>query len=160
MLVASKNEGEIDGSARGCEYLKRVAYLNSTPNFKPLIECGFLESASGLLADASALQADARPETETYKPTEKETTTAVSEKSRSQPKKYRIEFDLQAGAFQGITVEDELRWQDAYPAVPIPPEIGRAAAWLKANPANRKSNCERFLVNWFSRAQDKAARVR
>lgn len=87
------------------------------------------------------------------------TTTAAAEKTRRQPVK-KIAFDLETGAFQGITVEDELRWQDAYPAVPIPPEISRAAAWLKANPANKKSNCERFLVNWFSRAQDKAARVR
>ena len=69
MLVASKNEGEIDGSARGCEYLKRVAYLNSTPNFKPLIECGFLECAS----ECEQMLADARPETETetYKPEQK-----------------------------------------------------------------------------------------
>ena len=72
---------------------------------------------------------------------------------------HRIEFDLQTGLFQGITDEDELRWQDAYPAVPIPPAIAQAAAWLKANPANRKSNYERFLVNWFKRDQDKAARV-
>jgi hypothetical protein len=35
-----------------------------------LIECGFLESASGVLADASAIQADARPETETETETE------------------------------------------------------------------------------------------
>ena len=92
----------------------------------------------------------------------KEVTTTAPDDSanRRPPKQRRIAFDLEAGLFRGITEEDELRWQDAYPAVPIPPEISRAAAWLKANPANRKSNCERFLVNWFSRAQDKAARVR
>ncbi len=65
MLIASRNEGEIDGSAAGLAYLKRVAYLNKSPSLKPLIECGFLESASVALADASAAQADARPETET-----------------------------------------------------------------------------------------------
>jgi len=73
---------------------------------------------------------------------------------------HRIDFDFNAGRFAGISDEDELRWQDAYPAVPIPPEIERAGAWLRANPANRKKNYERFLVNWFSRAQDKAARVK
>lgn len=55
MLVASRNEGEIDGSDRGLAYLQRVAYLNKKPNLKPLIECGFLEDASGCkqtLADA------------------------------------------------------------------------------------------------------------
>lgn len=71
----------------------------------------------------------------------------------------RVSFDPLKGAFQGITEDDELRWQDAYPAVPIPPAIAQAAAWLKANPANRKSNNERFLVNWFKREQDKAGRV-
>jgi len=72
----------------------------------------------------------------------------------------KIEFDPVKGAFSGITEEDELRWQEAYPAVPIPPEIAKAAAWLHANPANRKKNNERFLVNWFARSQDRAGRVR
>ena len=72
----------------------------------------------------------------------------------------KIEFDHLKGAFKGITESDELRWQEAYPAVPIPPEICKAAAWLHANPANRKKNNERFLVNWFSRAQERAGRVR
>ena len=90
----------------------------------------------------------------------KETTRAADDSAnRRQPKKVRIAFDLEAGSFRGITEEDELRWQDAFPAVPIPPEISRAAAWLKANPANRKSNYERFLVNWFSKSQDRAGRV-
>lgn len=71
-----------------------------------------------------------------------------------------ISFDPESAAFKGITEADELRWQEAYPAVPIPPAIAQAAAWLKANPANRKSNNERFLVNWFKRDQEKAGRVR
>lgn len=64
MLVASKNEGVIDGSAKGLEYLKRVAYLNTDADLNPLINCGFLESASAPQADASAKQADAITETE------------------------------------------------------------------------------------------------
>lgn len=55
MLVASRNDGEIDGTERGLAYLHRVAYLSDKPNLNPLIECGFLESASGCkqaLADA------------------------------------------------------------------------------------------------------------
>jgi hypothetical protein len=60
MLLASRNEGCIDGSTQGVHYLKRVAYLNSSPNLKPLVACGFLIP----LADASTTQADARPETE------------------------------------------------------------------------------------------------
>lgn len=71
-----------------------------------------------------------------------------------------IGFDASKGAFIGITEAQELIWQEAYPAVPIPPAISQAAAWLTANPANRKSNNARFLVNWFKREQDRAARVK
>jgi hypothetical protein len=59
-LIASRNEGVIPDKPG---YLKRVAYLNKTPNFKPLIDCGFLELAS----DCKQMLADARPETETEK---------------------------------------------------------------------------------------------
>lgn len=61
MLIGSRTEGIIDGSPKGLEYLRRVAYLNTKPNLNQLIQTNFLT----LLADASALQADARPETET-----------------------------------------------------------------------------------------------
>jgi hypothetical protein len=146
MLVASRNNGEIDGSDKGLAYLQRVGYLNKKPDLKPLIECGFLQSASKTLAiDGES----ARPETEDL--TEKKPTTTTAA---------RIEFDPLKGAFQNITEEQELAWQEAFPAVPIPPAISRAAVWLKANPENRKSNYARFLVNWFTREQDRAGRVR
>ncbi len=51
MLIASRHEGKIPDSA----YVERVAYLNSKPNFKPLVEVGFLD----VIADASAALADA-----------------------------------------------------------------------------------------------------
>src|SRR5690606_12913977 len=66
MLVASRNEGMIDCSLKGLSYLRRVAYLNSQPDVNPLIECGFLEVASG----CKRMLADARPETETETETE------------------------------------------------------------------------------------------
>ena len=62
MLVASRNEGLIDTSDKGKRYIRRLAYLDDEPDFKPLIQCGFLIDASNSLADASAMQADARPE--------------------------------------------------------------------------------------------------
>ena len=61
MLIASRNEGKVPNNT---EYIKRVAYLNTTPDFKPLICCGFL----CLQADASGCKQDIaefRPETET-----------------------------------------------------------------------------------------------
>ncbi|AYD02218.1 hypothetical protein [Neorhizobium sp. NCHU2750] len=66
MLVASRNNGFVPNNPA---YLKRVAYLDATPNLEPLISCGFLENtladARPAQADDSAPQADARPETET-----------------------------------------------------------------------------------------------
>lgn len=58
MLIASKEDGEFDADA---DYFKRVAYLNTKPDWQPLIKSGFCEV---LQADASTMQADARPETE------------------------------------------------------------------------------------------------
>lgn len=59
MLLASRNEGRVPADPA---YIKRVAYLSDLPNFKPLVNSGFLIDASGLQADASTKQADARPE--------------------------------------------------------------------------------------------------
>jgi hypothetical protein len=156
MLIASRNEGLIEDTPEFLAYLKRVAYLKKTPNLKPLIECGFLVYAS----ECKQMLANARPETETeaYKE-ETETTTAVAQESRP-PKKGNGKIEFFEGAFKGITEDQELRWQEAYPAVPVPPAISQAAAWLQANPANKKSNYERFLVNWFKREQDRAGRVK
>jgi len=67
MLLASRTQGEIDASERGLRYLERVAYLNSPPDLKPLIDSGFLV----LLADASTLHTNARPEAEAEAETEK-----------------------------------------------------------------------------------------
>lgn len=50
-------------------------------------------------------------------------------------------------------------WQKAFPAIDVQNQIARAELWLNANPANRKSNYERFLLNWLTRAQDNAPRV-
>jgi hypothetical protein len=64
MMIASRNEGRVPNNPH---YVKRVAYLDKLPDFKPLIDCGFLEIS---LADASGCKhmlADARPETETYR---------------------------------------------------------------------------------------------
>lgn len=61
MLIASRNDGHVPANP---EYIRRVAYLNQRPNFKPLIDTGFLIDASTTQADASTTQADARPETE------------------------------------------------------------------------------------------------
>lgn len=72
-------------------------------------------------------------------------------------RKARIEFDQENAQLTGIT--DELRghWAAAYPLVNIDAEITRAAVWLFTNPDRRKQNYARFLTNWFSRSQERAA---
>lgn len=66
MLVAAKNDNQIDTSEAGRAYMQRVAYLPSLPDFKPLIDCGFLvPHQDEMQADASTCKrmlADARPE--------------------------------------------------------------------------------------------------
>jgi uncharacterized protein YdaU (DUF1376 family) len=88
----------------------------------------------------------------------------VSRGTSSKPKRARKvnghEISFDGKSFVGITDEDMVRWQQAYPAIVVPDVIGQAAAWLEANPANRKSNNARYLINWMKREQDKAGRVR
>lgn len=58
MLLASRNNAN-DGTFNGDpEYVKRFAYLNSTPDFKPLIKYGFVE----LVQDASTMLASCNTE--------------------------------------------------------------------------------------------------
>lgn len=51
-----------------------------------------------------------------------------------------------------------VQWAAAYPGINVLTELLRAAAWLEANPKNRKTRkgAARFVVNWLSRAQDRA----
>lgn len=84
MLIAAKTDNEIDTSSLGAKYIQRVAYLNTEPDFNPLIECGFLKPCKQMLADASTVQADARPE-KRREETEKETENSNSMSSCKQP---------------------------------------------------------------------------
>jgi hypothetical protein len=86
------------------------------------------------------------PEKEKEK--EKENTSVGTEKT-----KHVVTFS--DGAFSGINGFAEV-WSKAFPAIDIESETAKAAAWLVANPKNKKSNYARFLTNWFSRSQDKA----
>lgn len=73
MLVASMYDGCLPDDS---VFVKRLCHLDWRVDFKPLIECGFLEKR---LANASTLQANAILETETYREeTETETDKKVS----------------------------------------------------------------------------------
>ena len=70
----------------------------------------------------------------------------------------KIRLDETTWRFEGITGEQLKRWREAYPAADVELELRRAAAWIEANPRNRKTNYARYLANWLSRAQDRAPR--
>jgi hypothetical protein len=53
----------------------------------------------------------------------------------------------------------ETSWAAAYPGVDLLAEARRAQAWEDANPAKRKVKHERFLVSWWTRAQDRGGAV-
>lgn len=159
MLIASRSDGEIDGSEGGLAYIKRVAYLNKVPNLKPLIDCGFLECAS----DCKQMLADARPETETE--TEKKHHIASSDKSLS-PDAVRkgalngeaVEvIPLIGGKEWGVPKEFLAELEKAYPIVDGPATLREIRAWCVANPTRCKTEkgIPRFINSWFGRIQDR-----
>jgi hypothetical protein len=80
MLVASRHEGHVPNNPH---FMQRVAYLKRPANFKPLIECGFLENpladVSIVQADASGVHTNARPESESERE-KKESRSALDER--------------------------------------------------------------------------------
>lgn len=64
-----------------------------------------------------------------------------------------------AGEWEHISAEQRELWRRAYPALSLDTELTKAAAWILANPKNKKSNYARYLTNWLSRAQDRAPRA-
>ena len=119
---------------------------------------GARKRANERLASAQRNLSDTDTDTDTD--TRRSTATAP-DAARRPPKKngHRVNFNFQTGKFEGVTEGDELRWQEAYPAIAVPVEIDKAASWMRANPANRKKNYERYIVNWLSRAQERAPRI-
>lgn len=61
--------------------------------------------------------------------------------------------------WENITQEHRSTWNKAYPAVNIDQELAKMKAWIDANPNSKKSNWQRFIINWLSKAQDAAPKV-
>lgn len=76
----------------------------------------------------------------------------------SSPARKGIVFDYDASRFREVPPDLVEQWQQAYPAVDVLSELRRMEAWASANPVNRKSNWQRFIVNWLTRTQDRAGR--
>lgn len=124
MLIASRNEGLVPDNPA---YIKRVAYLDKTPNLKPLIECGFLENPLADDSESKRKQADDTTETEAYR-----------EEEEKESK--RGGADAQADyAFIGhiikVKPKDMEAWRRAYPAVPdMVAELAAADAYYREHP--------------------------
>ena len=66
-------------------------------------------------------------------------------------------LDFSFETFDWINLSDKLLfvWSKAYPLCDIQSELNKAASWLVANPTKRKSNYNRFMNNWLSRAHER-----
>ncbi|MGA7887628.1 MAG: hypothetical protein WCA44_17980 [Acidobacteriaceae bacterium] len=69
-----------------------------------------------------------------------------------------IQMPTLTGSLWTVANADALLWAEAYPGLQVCHELRKAAAWLDANPKNRKtaSGMKRFAVNWLARAQNSA----
>ena len=131
--------------------------LPANPTLVSIEEKQGLKEGDG---DTRAPAPDPLPEAEQDHQAEQAATTTPTSKGEPARKQAQpVTFDPATGAFFGLNGDHFGRWARAYPAVDVEAEVLRAAAWVEANPANRKSNYLRFITNWLSRAQDRAPRV-
>jgi len=50
-----------------------------------------------------------------------------------------------------VSDADEARFTETYCGVPVRVELAKMETWLWANPARRKKNIRRFIVNWLGK---------
>lgn len=84
----------------------------------------------------------------------------IHKKRTGQTEKVKIIFNEITREFDNITDKDLELWRNAYPAVNLNIELNSMVAWLMANPANRKTNYEKFIINWLKKTQDRAGRLK
>lgn len=96
---------------------------------------------------------------DSYSDTDVITPASKNKSPTPKPAKEKIIFNFESGQFEGITNVKKTQWADAFPAVDIELEIKRAALWALNNPKKRKNNWGRFLVNWFSRTQERGGSI-
>jgi hypothetical protein len=162
MLLASQKDNEFEDSDEERSYIKRVAYLDSLPDFKPLIKCGFLEylqaDASNLQADASKcehLRTNADPETETETEIEKdnEITNVISCSQQVDEADVVVKLILKDGTLFPIKEDKVKFWEDAFSGVDVRSELKKMQSWLISNPRKRKTRggSYRAINSWLAR---------
>jgi len=91
LLASESKNGVFNGSADDLMFRLHITKKEYEDGVKPLINKGFFEIASGVLADC---QQDARPETETETETEKEKETEVERKRGTKGSRLSTDFEL------------------------------------------------------------------
>lgn len=76
--------------------------------------------------------------------------------STKEKKEAAIVFEYESSRFVNITEQHMERWSEAYPAVDVATELRQMQEWVDTNRKNRKSNWQRFIINWLKRSQDRA----
>lgn len=179
MLVASRNNGVIDGTAKGLNYLQRIAYLDKKPNLKPLINSGFLVPVQADDSECKQMIADDTQEDMQSRADQiiLEDNSCPELKKAPGPKRDDSETDLDDFQAEDIFLYLPLNlknqhhpvlkadielWNESYPNVDVRLEIRKMFAWLKANPKKRKTGAgiNRFINSWLSREQDKGGTSR
>lgn len=124
MVIAAKHDGRVPNNPH---YIKRIAYLDSLPNLKPLIECGFLENT---LAEDTETLAAARPEKETEGETEKEEVMSVLQTDAQQ-------IEAPSGTKKAVRTAYPKDFEDFWKAYPTDPNMSKRSAnlqWSKLTP--------------------------
>lgn len=147
MLIASRNDGCVPNNPA---YIRRIAYLDQTPNLTPLIEIGFLQKTLADDSECKRLQADDCPETETETDTELE-----EERKKEGGANAQTDYAF-VGRVVRLNPADLAKWREAYSAVPdIIAEITAADAYYADNPP--KEGKWFFPVsNWLKKAHQDA----
>lgn len=131
MLIASQDDANDGTFEADPDYFRRIAYLNSEPDFKSLIKRGFLE----LLANASISERTldfrtTETETEREKETDKSAYALLSETSSETPKKRKPKKrTAYPEAFEAF-------WK-AYPTDPIMSKKAAFDAWGRLSEEDR-----------------------
>lgn len=129
LMVASKFDGEIPASASPA-YFKRVAYLDKLPNFKPLIDCGFLIETQADASICEQVQATARPETEQSRA---EADTSPRSIPTESPKAATGKYAFESGVIR-LNQKDFDEWTLAFSHLDLRAELLSLSEWAANQP--------------------------
>lgn len=129
MVIAAKHDGNVPNNPH---YVKRVAYLDTLPDFAPLISCGFLVEA---LANGTHVLADARPEKETQIRDRKK---KVMSEVPSDPQPLKTEVGIKRAARVAYPESFEQFWK-AYPTDKLMSKKAAAGAWARLSEDDKQT---------------------